>query len=229
MNAKEQTDRLEILQKLRSLLDSDPTEEQVHQLFTELSLIFWRRGPLFNERFIQGILSKFPIAPDRIPDFTSVILNVRRSQMPSSVTFIELKRPSAKLYTDHGRMSKELNDAWMECVENARLMGLNFRDCLRRIVKTLDAKRLEQFEAFYASSANRENELDREFYSKEIPSCRSVIVIGRRSRLDSEGLLRTQELSASSGRTIQVVTYDTVIDALEEEPIGFVSRFFWYW
>jgi hypothetical protein len=221
-------ERKQVYENLKSLLDGDTTEEEIHVFLDRHSLLFRPSVLDFGEPFIQGVISKFPVTPDRIPDFTVAMLNVQRSQMPSRLIFVEIKRPSAKLYVDHGRMSKDLNDAWMECVETARLLGMNFRDCLRRIVKTLDDKRLGEFGQIYEFSMKRHHERSG-FYMHEIPLCCSIIVIGRRSSLDNEELLRTQELSASSGRAIQVITYDTILDALEKEHGGFLDHVYWYW
>lgn len=227
-------------EELRNLIDRDPSEEIIHQFFKDTIFRIGHGNPRFSERFIDGTVSKFPITPDRIPDFTSVFLNVARSQRSSRVSFVELKKPSSPLFTGRGAMSKDLNDAWMECVESSRLMADNFRDCLRRLVKSLDAKRLQEFDAAYAMLAKAGQGDDQEhrhdMYDMWMPWCNSVIVIGRRSSLDSEGLLRTRELSASTGRTIQVVTYDTVLDWVSEADKGenrdyrnvFLRGWYWY-
>ncbi len=200
------------------LLDTNPTEEDIHQFVSERVFEIGEGNPHFSERFIAGTLSKFPVSPDRIPDFVSVLLNTECSQTPSRVTFIELKKPSALLFTSHSRMSKDLNDAWMECVEAARSMADGFRDCLRRIVESLDKERVEEFVRFA------------EKYDDDMPWCNSVIVIGRRATLDAAGLRRTKELSASTGYGIQVMTYDTVLDWFAEgdETWSFFRRG-WYW
>jgi hypothetical protein len=205
-----------VAQELKQLLDCSPPEEEIHQFFIENILGIGHGNPRLSQRFIAGAISKFPITPDRIPDFVSVVLKCGRSQTPSWVTFIELKKADSALFTGHSRMSKDLNDAWMECVESSRLMADNFRDCLRRIVKTLEKNRLDEF--------NRSIDMD-------MPFCNSVIVIGRRSFLDSDGLKRLRELSASTGHAIRVITYDTVLDWIAEsndDSSWFLDRG-WYW
>jgi hypothetical protein len=105
-------------------------------------------------------------------------------------------------------MAKNLNDAWMECIETSRLIAENYHDCLRRLAKMLGKAHLKEFDSMYG-----EIEKDLEM---SMPWCTSVIVIGRRSTLDAEGLLRTRELSASTGQAIRVITYDTVLDWVGE-------------
>lgn len=218
-------------QALATLLDSNPTEEEIHQFFNDAIFGIGHVEPHLSERFIIGTISKFPVTPDRVPDFTVVSLNVGPSQTQGLVTFVELKKPNSLLYTSHSRMSKDLNDAWMECIETSRLMADGFRDCLRRLVKTLDNQHLKQFDRTY-DRLKKQGEKERGRhgiryvrYARDvlavllpslIPWCTSVIVIGRRSTLDAEGLLRTRELSASTGHTIRVMTYDTVLDWVAE-------------
>jgi hypothetical protein len=204
-------------QELKQLLNRCPPEEEIHQFFAENILKIGHGNPRLSERFIAGAISKFPITPDRIADFASAVLKCGHSQTPSRLTFIELKKADSVLFTGHSRMSKDLNDAWMECVESSRLMADNFRDCLRRIVKTLKKDRLDEF--------NRS-------IDEDMPFCNSVIVIGRRSSLDSDGLRRTKELSASTGYGIRVITYDTVLDWIAEADEDSSWSFFdrgWYW
>jgi hypothetical protein len=206
-------------QALATLLDSNPTEEEIHQFFKDEIFGIGHVDPYFSERFIIGAIPKFPVTPDRVPDFTLVRLNVVSSQTPGRVTFLELKKPDSLLYTSHSRMSKDLNDAWMECIETSRLMADGFRDCLRRLVKTLDKQRLKQFVRTYdrLKKQGKEERGIRDFLLDNfMPWCTSAIVIGRRSTLDAEGLLRTKELSASTSQTITVMTYDTVLDWVAE-------------
>lgn len=206
-------------QALATLLDSNPTEEEIHQFFKDAIFSIGHGNPSFSERFIIGAISKFPVTPDRVPDFTLVGLNVVPSQTPGRVTFVELKKPDSLLYTSHSRMSKDLNDAWMECIETSRLMADGYRDCLRRLVKILDNQRLKQFVRTYdrLKKQGKKKRGGRDFLLNNfMPWCTSVIVIGRRSTLDAEGLLRTRELSASTSQTITVMTYDTVLDWVAE-------------
>lgn len=223
--------------ELRALLDCQPAEEVVHQFFKdrvfEVGVDDWLvlHQPIGS--IVGGVLSKFPITPDRIPDFTVASLNNGMFQTSSRISFVELKRPGSSLYTARGTMSKDLNDAWMECVETSRLVGEDLRNFLRRLVVALDKTRLWALNAAYSTlSAARETDHSADLF---LPWCTSVIVIGRRMSLDSEGMLRTRELSASTARNIQVVTYDTVLDwlvAREEVGGGAGMRGFvrdWYW
>ena len=227
-------------EELRELLHGDTPEETIHQFFRDRILRIGHENPRFSERFIIGAVSKFPVTPDRVPDFTSAMLNVMLSQRMGRVCFVELKKPNAPLYTNQSRMSKDLNGAWMECVETSRLLANNYHDFLRRLVKTLDESRLRQFDSIYTSLAKStyrttEEKVLYSLYDSFMPWCNSTIVIGRRSTLDREGLLRTMELSASTGRAIEVMTYDTVVDWLSEsdendenKPWNLFLRG-WYW
>lgn len=216
MTRKDDKPESKAAQELRRLLDANPSEEDIHQFLGQQVFRIGHGNPRFRGALISGVLSKFPIAPDRIPDFTAVVLNPGSFQSPSRLTFIELKKADSALYASHGRMSKDLNDAWMECIESARLMAANFRDCLRRIVK--------QFQEEYPPALGEE-------FDEDVPHCNSVVVIGRRSSLDAEGLRRTKELSASTGHGIRVITYDTVLDWLAEADDNAWSFFVrgWYW
>jgi hypothetical protein len=239
MHKKESKLQSKTAQELRHLLDADSSEETIHQFFKDSVFRIGLSNPRFSEQFIVGAVSKFPVSPDRIPDFTSAFLNIELSQRPSRISFVELKKPNAALYTGHARMSKDLNDAWMECVETSRLIADNFRDFLRRLVKALDETRFKEFDSVYDKLSKKSlgiDEKERYFlHDSFTPWCNSVIVIGRRLTLDSEGLLRTRELSASTGRAIQVITYDTVLDWLSEldeddarKPWNLFLRG-WYW
>lgn len=216
MTRKSDKPETKVAQEFRELLDSSPPEEDLHQFLGEHVFKIGRGNPHVGRGLLSGALSKFPIAPDRIPDFTVAVLNFGRLQTRSRLTFIELKKADSALYASHSRMSKDLNDAWMECVETSRLMAVNFRDCLRRIVKRLES------ESF--------SELERSI-DEDMPSCNSVIVIGRRSSLAAEDIRRTRELSASTHGAIRVITYDTVLDWVSEageDPWSFFMRG-WYW
>lgn len=229
-----------IAQELRELLDADSSEETIHQFFKHRIFRIGHGNPRFSKRLIVGAVSKFPVTPDRIPDFASACLNVELSQRPGRISFVELKKPSARLYTSHARMSKDLNDAWMECVETSRLIADNFRDCLRRLVMALDETHLEQFDSTYDALSKGARARGEELHPQMIfepfmPRCNSIIVIGRRSTLDSEGILRTRELSASTATGIEVITYDTVLDWVsglsEDDEKEAYNIFFrgWYW
>ena len=226
-----------VAEELRSLLDGNPSEEIVHQFFADRIFKVGHDNPLASAGFIAGTVSKFPITPDRIPDFCSAVLNVKPSNQLSRVSFIELKRPSSPLYTGRRLMSKDLNDAWVECVETSRLIADNFRDFLRRLVKALDAECLREFDRIYGMLGTEwRPESAHDFYQYEMlmPRCNSVIVIGRRASLDSEGLLRTRQFSASTGYAISVITYDTVLDwtsAADKDGYRRSGMFMsgWYW
>ncbi len=228
-----------VAEELRGLLKGSPSEEIVHQFFADRVFRIGHGNPRAREQLIAGTVSKFPITPDRIPDFCSAVLWVGPTQSPSRLSFVELKKPSSLLYAGQRRMSKDLNDAWVECVETSRLMADNFRDFLRRLVKALDESRLREFDKAYGmlESSDVRSEAEERYtrYDMFMPRINSVIVIGRRASLDSEGLLRTRELSASTSSAITVITYDTVLDWMsgtdDDEYRGAWNMFMrgWYW
>ena len=206
-------------QGLRDLLDSDPTEEIVHQFLKQNDFLFTLTQSECS-RAVEGFLSKFPITSDRIPDFTSVGLSLELSQIANRVTFVELKRPSAQLFNKSGRMSQELNDAWIECVESLRLVGANYQDFLRRVVKRISSDRLERFNTYYQmATADIRDSLEK-WPPCHMPWFNCVIVIGRRHNLTSEEMLKTQEFSFSTGRSIEVVTYDALLERMTKDDGG---------
>lgn len=227
-----------VAEELRSFLDGDPPEEIVHQFFADRVFRIGHGNLSASEEFIAGTLSKFPVAPDRIPDFCCAGLHVKVSQSYSLVSFVELKRPNSPLYTGRRLMSKDLNDAWIECIETSRLITDNYRDFIRRLVKALDEQRLREFDKAYEivkrEGGKPENLHPYDVYDTFMPRFSSVIVIGRRASLDSEGLLRTRELSASTNHAIRVITYDGVLDWLQAGKDEYIDgwRMFipgWIW
>lgn len=185
--------------EFESLLDSEPDKETIHTFMNENTLLFGTPQRHASSGWsLEGLESKFPLTPDRIPDF--MIYYLRRDSMKeqyisSWLHFIELKRPSARLYVAHNRMSKDLNDAWMESKESLRLFTSNCRDVLRRLLKTTTEQ--------YATIANTNG--------IEMPRARCTILVGRRSSLDAESLARTRHLSEAN---IKVFSYDYVLDQL---------------
>lgn len=197
LNDEQLTEILKLADVFQALLEADPPEEEIHRFIDDHCIILGApRRESYGDLHLQGVESKFPVAPDRIPDFTVFELQPKSMQYThSDMKFIELKRPSAKLYAEHGRMSKDLNDAWMESQESLRLFQSNYADVIRRLIK------------------NAKNEKPTRFTADNVepprPTC--SIVIGRRSALDSEALARTRNLS---NRDIRIVTYDYILDEL---------------
>ncbi|MBN2396512.1 MAG: DUF4263 domain-containing protein [Candidatus Atribacteria bacterium] len=201
--------------KLLAAIDSDCSEEEVHQLFSENPIVFGLNEKLrYSNSLLEGMISKFPISPDRIPDFILINLGIELTQTPHSISIIELKRVNAKLFLDHNRMSKDLNDSWMECIESFRILGLNYQDFLRRLINKITddfeyKKYLEYLKRGVLDDTKRFNS-----YYPRIPRIQSKIIIGRRKSLTNDDLLRIQELSASTNWAIGIETYDSIIDRL---------------
>jgi hypothetical protein len=129
-------------------------------------------------------------------------------------------------------MSKDLNDAWMESVETMRLLGVNYPGILRRLVNAVAISGLTNYGRWQSETKElllepcpNENIL----YDHTPPYCSCTIIIGRRSMLDSEALFRTARLSASTGHTINVATYDYFLEKLYGAAEGslFSSGLFW--
>lgn len=208
----------ELVEELETILESSSSEEILHQFFSRNPHIF--TGSLVkNDRLIKGVLSKFPISPDRIPDFSNFVLYFRMSQYRSTVDLIELKRSSALLFVERGRMSKDLNDAWSECQDSLRILsGLGYMDFLRRAKRALATTLRNEGDSICSV-------LEEGIATTDAPECTCYIVIGRRASLGDEGIHRVRQLSESTGGRIRVVTYDTILDnmkdrALEEGSTG---------
>jgi hypothetical protein len=213
--AKTPNTRNQDIQDLRSLLRTDPGEEEVHQFLKTHRKLLERPITGHPRHFIQSVFSKFHVTPDCIPDFTSLVLNRQYSQSPNRLTFIELKKPSAKLYTNDGRkVSPDLNDALGECHKTERLLEMNRKDYFRRMRNWLEENESQQIRQVFPSCTNGFPELAAGLM--ENAQCNSIIVIGRRNSLSSEDIDRTQTLSGYGKWPLRVITYDSVLEALED-------------
>ena len=200
-----------IAKKFEDLLNNNPSEEDIQSFFNSNPCILGQPGGgWMGHKIVEGLLPKFPIAPDRIPDFTLLSLALERTQHPNRLSFVELKRPDTMLFSSHNRLSRDLNDAWMECVETQRIVGLNYQDVLRRIVKTISINLLKDFDKYYKYIKKLKN------MHNDVPRCSSKIIIGRRGTLDADDMLRIRELGISTSWSIQVATYDSVLENFKE-------------
>ena len=202
------------------LLRDNPTEEQIHSFIVGHPFVFGHRNRYHvTDHMAQGLLSKFPITVDRIPDFTSVSVYLKHDQRPNQICVWELKRPNVQLFSSHARMSKDLNDAWMEGVESLRLIAFNYLDFVRRAIKTVRANN---------NSTVPETELPSyplpDYYR---PRCRVRIIIGRRSALSPEDLMRVRELAYTTNFSISIATYDSLLDDLRQIEHGEAN--YWGW
>ena len=198
------------------ILDSDPDEEEVHQFFVRNPGLFGT--PNFGgSEVISGALSKFPVSPDRIPDFSVFTLYLRYTQYESVVDLIELKRPSARLFVRRGRMSKDLNDAWAESQDSLRLLRGVYRDFLRRAVVQLQSSRVDVFDDWYGKKPMDSPPSPGGMRLQDIPELTCRIFIGRRSSLTDDDIARTKEITRITGGQIRVLTYDLFLDNLRDE------------
>jgi hypothetical protein len=185
-----------MLTEFGELVAADPSEEQVHQfLDAHRPLLACLYSPFtirYEDYAFAGALSKFPVAPDRVPDFTLFCIQDEVSNMADEIIFLELKKPSARLYTGRGRMSRDLNDAWAECIGTIRVIGTAYEDFLRRLQKSV-AKTI------------------RGSTFRHLPFIKSIILIGRRSSLSPEEFNRIHEVSACTSQTIRIMTYDSLL------------------
>lgn len=212
--AKDKTRDAEICKKLNKLLSKKPSEEEVHQFLNDhpYSLACFNRSMRFSiypdicSRFrnnLSNVFSKFPITTDRIPDFTVANVFTQPSQVPNEITFIELKKPDAKLFLANGRMSQDLNDAWTECLESIRLTSLNYDDFTRRLSMKMISDSEHDRPKFRLPTGN------------DWPLVTCAVVIGRRDTLTNAEVSKVQMLGASTNRTIQVYTFDAILDYLD--------------
>jgi hypothetical protein len=214
-NAATAAEKQNVADDFERLLARSSAEEKIHA--------FIRKHPSLlavstykSERATQGLLSKFPISPDRIADFVYLSLALHDPQYPDRIDVFELKRADVSLFTTHNRFSKDLNDAWMEGVESLRLISLNYQDFVRRALKRLIAPR--EMRQTYMSAVVSD-------YRR--PRVRVRIVIGRRSSLSAEDRARVRELDFSTNSSIAVVTYDTLLDELREREATDITRWRW--
>jgi hypothetical protein len=204
--------------ELEALLDRNPPEEEIHTFIAAHPGIFGHEQPSYaSTRVIQGLLSKFPITPDRVPDFLSVAFMPGSMQFPSRIYAYELKRADCALFATHARLSKDLNDAWMEGVESLRLIGLNYSDFVRRAIKKIAATQnatLGDNRLTFTSDHNR-------------PRCGVRILIGRRASLAPEDVMRVRELAFTTNFSIVVATYDSLLDELRGKEEGELTGWGW--
>ncbi len=187
----------DIVNNFSRIIESDCSEEKIHQFLNtnrELLECLYSPFTIMYEDFANaGIISKFPITQDRIPDFTLYCIQKGYSNIRDEILFIELKKPSAQLYGTHGRMSKSLNDAWGECIASLHLIGINYQDFIRRIEKIIQK--------------DISNIIFRHF-----PIFKCIILIGRRSQLTKEEIDRVHEISSTTSQTIRIMTYDSLLE-----------------
>jgi hypothetical protein len=197
---------------LSHLLDSNPPEEVVHQFLLENPFLFSPHDNPQASRFgINGYVSKFPLSPDRIPDFVLPFLACCGRRNGSRINLLELKPPAARLLTWQGRMSSDLNDAFTESLDSLRVFRHAFPDILQRLHHSI----LENM-----STAQRERDTQsREF----VPSCnmyyppnyKCFVLIGRRRTLDTRDLHRIAHIYKETRGTIRIAPYDFLLDALD--------------
>ena len=186
---------------LSQLLDSNPPEEGVHQFLLENPTLFAPHDyPQVSRVGINGYLSKFPLTPDRIPDFVLPHLACYGRRSGSRINVLELKQPTARLFTGRGQMSSELNDAFNESLDSLRVFRYTFPDilpCLHHaIVENMSASQREQDtkSGKFAPSSDM-------YYP---PGYKCFILIGRRKTLDPHDLHRMKRIFDETRGTIRI-------------------------
>lgn len=213
-------DRFRAADEFELLLGKSPHEEDIHTFIVDHPFVLGHSSRyIVNERVAEGLLTKFPVAPDRVPDFVFLSVALTRTQHPNRIDVFELKRPDTQLFSSHNRLSKDLNDAWMEVVETQRLLGLNYSDFLRRAI-TMVLKNYENGNQHGRYLPNLTDSIMR-------PRCSFRILIGRRQSLSPEELMRISELGFSTNFSISIATYDSLLDDLRGRPDGETSRWRW--
>lgn len=183
------------------LLAENPREEKIHAFVKSHPALLDVYPGGSRDNVTEGLLSKFPIAPDRIADFVYLSVALDGRQYPDRIDVFELKRADVALFTTHNRFSRDLNDAWMEAVESQRLIGLNYKDFVRRAVKRLISKSNSTAKPYVSAFMSD--------YGR--PRVRVRILIGRRAMLSAEDRMRVRELDFSTNSSIAVVTYDSLL------------------
>lgn len=202
-----------VISEFSRVLEAAKSEEEIHKFVANNEIILTRDNSNFREDMISGVLSKFPITPDRIVDFFIFRYSLGRTQgPPNTIQIIELKQPSTKIFVQNGRMSRDLNDAWMECTEASRLLALNYKDVLRRSAKLVRSKvEIDENvpDSEYSRGSAKVGQL-----SLAPPRLWCEIFIGRRDTLDNEELDTLRALMRNGG--ISAFTYDHLLDRLTE-------------
>jgi len=215
-------EKLQVADDLEALLKNNPPEEEIHSFIEDYPFLLGHdNGSVINDRVAEGLLKKFAIAPDRIPDFIFLSIALQHTQHPNRIDVFELKRPDSQLFSTHNRLSKDLNDAWMEAVEAQRLIGLNYTDFLRRAIKEVinNHKNKSVWDQRHIAQGNG--------YDRDRPRCSFRILIGRRASLSSEEMMRVRELGFSTNFNITISTYDSLLDDLRGRDRGETSRWRW--
>lgn len=92
--------------EFESLLSRNPREERLHAFIRSHPSLL-NVSTYGSERATQGLLSKFPISPDRVADFVYLSVAFDNPQYPDRIDVFELKRADVKLFTTHNRFSKD--------------------------------------------------------------------------------------------------------------------------
>lgn len=210
---------LRIATEFEQLLASPCDEETIHQFIYDHPIILGVENRVrTGYKFVEAAISKFPVSPDRIPDFAVANIPLEPMQCHNRISFIELKKADEQLFVQHGRMSRALNDAWIECADTKRIFAKSYRDFLRRLLKQVDGAQLEPLEHMFQLAdldprdPRKPNAADS--WNDWMPIDSHFVFIGRRSTLSAEDLDRVRELSRNS--SVEVFTYDFIIDQLRE-------------
>lgn len=202
-----------LIERFSEILEESSNEEEVHQFVAQNEVILTERSSFYRNEAISGMISKFPITPDRIVDFFVFHYDLGLTQgPPNRMKIIELKQPKSKVLVQNSRMSKDLNDAWMECTEATRLLALNYKDVLRRSAKAVRQSVVIDEEVpkrDYGRLSTKEGHL-----SLAAPSLDCEIFIGRRGTLSGEQLDTLRALMNHGG--VSAYTYDHLIDRLKD-------------
>jgi len=198
--------------KLSHLLDSNPPEEGVHQFLLENPSLFWPHDyPKASQFGLNGYLSKFPLSPDRIPDFVLPHLACYGRRSGSRINVLELKQPAARLFTGQGRMSRDLNDAFDESLDSLRVFRHAFPDILQRLHHAI----VENMSAAQREHDTKSGEFVPSSDMYYPPDYKCFVLIGRRRTLGPHDLHQMKRIFEKTRGTIHIATYDFLLDAVD--------------
>lgn len=184
-----------LVEQFRELLGQNGANENAIQTFLEQNITLMLTPGLLNHGLHQNcLISKFPIG-ERIADFAYLT----KSSDEWKLILVELEDPGKKLFVSsskHHSFSAQMNDAIAQIDVWREYWTAN-----RRAV-------VETIEPILVPPNMRRNSI----------SLECVLIIGRSAEKDHDEAKRSRLAALRADKRIQVMTYDTLIRAVAEEP-----------
>lgn len=183
------------IESFKELLAREGANENELQAFIEQNTTFMLTPGLLNHGLhLNCLISKFPIG-ERIADFAYLT----KSSDEWKLILVELEHAGKKLFvpsSNHNSFSAQMNDAIAQ-VDVWREYWTANRQAVIESIKPL---------------------LVPPIMSRNTISLEYVLIIGRSAEKDNDNARRTRLASLRADKQIQVMTYDTIIRAVENSP-----------